>query len=60
MDELEFRRRIYADPDTMDADVLKAAEADPDKQAFREQVRQMNNKLKQATKVPVPRTWPTN
>lgn len=54
MDELEFRRRVYADPDTMDAEVLKAAEADPDKQAFREQVRHMNNELKQATKVPVP------
>ncbi|WP_218354591.1 DUF3379 family protein [Alteromonas lipotrueiana] len=54
MDELEFRRRIYADPDTLDPEVIKAAEADPDKQAFRDHIRQMNNELKQAAKIPVP------
>lgn len=28
MDELEFRRRIYADPETTDSDVIEAAKAD--------------------------------
>ena len=28
MDELEFRRRIYADPETTDSDVVEAAKAD--------------------------------
>ena len=54
MDELEFRRRIYADPDTTDPAVLKAAENDPEKRTFRDQMRRMNNELKQAAKMPVP------
>ena len=32
MDELEFRRRIYADPETTDSDVVEAAKADESKQ----------------------------
>ncbi|WP_137167612.1 DUF3379 family protein [Salinimonas lutimaris] len=54
MDELEFRRRVYADPDTTDPEVIAAAQQDPDKKAFREQLRLMNAELKQAAKVPVP------
>jgi len=27
MDELEFRRRIYADPETTDSDVVEAAKS---------------------------------
>ena len=54
MDELEFRRRVYADPDTTDPDIIAAAQQDPDKKAFLEQMRLMNAELKQAAKVPVP------
>ena len=34
MDELEFRRRIYADPNTTDSDLVAAANADEKKRAF--------------------------
>lgn len=54
MDELEFRRRVYADPDTIDPDVVRAAELDPEKRKFIEQMRQMNHGLKQAARVSVP------
>ena len=34
MDELEFRRILYADPNTTDEKVLAAIADDPKKQAF--------------------------
>lgn len=45
MDELEFRKRVYADPDNLDQDTLDAAAADPDFQRIVDQTRSLNNQL---------------
>ncbi|WP_026375478.1 DUF3379 family protein [Aestuariibacter salexigens] len=54
MDDLNFRRTIYADPDCRDKAVKKAAQDDPAKQAFWQDIKQLDNKLAQAARVPVP------
>lgn len=54
MDELEFRRRIYADPNTTDSDVVEAAKADNSKRDFWNEQKQLDTQLKQAAKVEVP------
>ena len=54
MDELEFRRRIYADPETTDGDVVEAAKADESKRSFWNEQKQLDKQLKQALKVDVP------
>ena len=54
MDELEFRRRIYADPETTDSDVVEAAKEDESKRNFWNEQKQLDKQLKQALKVDVP------
>jgi hypothetical protein len=54
MDELEFRRRIYADPETTDRDVVEAAKADESKLSFWNEQKQLDKQFKQALKVDVP------
>ena len=54
MDELEFRRRVYANPDTTDPDVIDAAKQDPAKRAFWAEQKKFDRELKQAVNVPVP------
>ena len=54
MDELEFRRRIYADPETTDSDVVEAAKADESKRSFWNEQKRLDKQLKQALKVDVP------
>ncbi|GGW74471.1 DUF3379 family protein [Alteromonas halophila] len=54
MDELEFRRRVYANPDTTDAEVVKAAQQDPGKRAFWNEQKKLDRDLKQAAKVEIP------
>ena len=54
MDELEFRRRIYADPETTDSDVVEAAKDDESKRSFWNEQKQFDKQLKQALKVDVP------
>lgn len=54
MDELEFRRRVYANPDTTDRDIIEAAKSDPAKQAFWQEQKIQDNALLEAIKVPVP------
>lgn len=54
MDELEFRRRIYADPETTDSDVVEAAKADESKRSFWNEQKQLDKQFKQALKVEVP------
>lgn len=54
MDELEFRRRIYADPNTTDSDLVAAANADEKKRAFWQEQKVLDSKLKQTFKVDVP------
>lgn len=54
MDELEFRRRIYADPNTTDSDVVEAAKSDKNKREFWNEQKQLDTQLKQVAKVEVP------
>ena len=54
MDELEFRRRIYADPETTDSDVVEAAKEDEKKRHFWNEQKKLDQQLKQALKVDVP------
>ena len=54
MDDLQYRRRIYADPKCQDEDMLAAQQADPAKKEFAQELNQLDEKLKQAMKVPVP------
>jgi len=54
MDELEFRRRVYANPDDNSDDVVNAANEDAQKQHFLSDTRALNEQIKSAVKVPVP------
>ena len=54
MDELEFRRRVYANPETTDSDVIEAAKQDESKRIFWQEQIQLDKQLKQALKVEVP------
>ncbi len=54
MDDLQYRRSIYADPTCQDEDVLAAQQADPAKKEFAQELIQLDEKLKQAMKIPVP------
>jgi len=54
MDDLQFRRSIYADPTSIDKDIIAAQKADPAKKQLAQELCQFDAKLKQAMKVPVP------
>lgn len=54
MDDLSFRKAVYAEPFTKDAAVIEAAKQDPKKQAFWDEIKQMENELKEAMHIPVP------
>ena len=54
MDELEFRRTLYADPNSTDEKVLAAIADDPKKQEFYKDLKQLDNKMHQASEVEVP------
>lgn len=54
MDELEFRRVMYSDPNCTDPDLLEAIASDPKKQDFYKELKQLDVKIKQATQVKVP------
>ena len=54
MDDLQFRRSIYADPTSQDEDIIAAQNADPAKKQLAQDLCQFDAKLKQAMKVPVP------
>jgi hypothetical protein len=55
MDDLEFRRTLYADPSTKDEAVRKAAENDPKKQDFIQELKQLDRKMFEASQVDVPK-----
>ena len=57
MDELTFRRTIYAEPNTTDPDVIQAAKDDPAKQAFWDEVKAMDAQIAQAMNIPVPENF---
>jgi len=54
MDDLQFRRRIYADPNTRDEDMLDAIKSDPSKQSFAQELEDLDSKLFRALNVEVP------
>ncbi|MBO1256077.1 DUF3379 domain-containing protein [Alteromonas sp. 5E99-2] len=54
MGELEFRRRIYEDPDSRDEDLLQEAESNESSQKFWQETRALNEKIKSAVDIPVP------
>jgi len=54
MDDLQFRRRIYADPNTRDEDMLDAMKSDPAKQSFSQELEDLDSKIFQALNVDVP------
>tara|TARA_R110000868_G_scaffold145803_1_gene366216 strand:- start:105 stop:833 length:729 start_codon:yes stop_codon:yes gene_type:complete len=54
MDDLEFRRALLADPKTNDAQVLDAIANDAKKLAFCNELKQLNQKMTEASQVKVP------
>lgn len=54
MDELEFRRTLYADPNCTDEKVLAAIADDPKKQEFCKELKQLDRNMQQASQVKVP------
>lgn len=54
MDDLQFRREIYADPKSKSPEVLKAKNADPAKLKFSQEIDTLDAKIASALNVPVP------
>jgi hypothetical protein len=54
MDDLQFRRILYAEPNCKDADVLTAKAQDPAKQQFAQEVERLEQKIATVVNVPVP------
>lgn len=54
MDDLQYRRSIYADPTSQDEDIIAAQNADPSKKQLAQELYLFDEKLKQAMKTPVP------
>lgn len=54
MDDLEFRRQIYASPKAHDKAVKEAILSDPNKRQFADEMRSFEQKLEQAYQVDVP------
>jgi len=54
MDDLEFRRQVYAQPANNDQSVLDAAAQDPAKKQFLDELKEFDSKINAAVDVPVP------
>lgn len=54
MDDLQFRRCIYADPASLDQDINDARNADPAKNKLAQELCRLDEKIKQAMNIPVP------
>ncbi|MDU0355522.1 DUF3379 domain-containing protein [Paraglaciecola aquimarina] len=54
MDDLEFRRKVYADPNCADEEILKALADDPKKREFLRELKLLDKKMHQASQVEVP------
>jgi len=54
MDDLQYRRSIYANPTSQDVDIIAAQNADPAKKQLAHELYLFNKKLKQALSIPVP------
>ncbi|WP_107852505.1 DUF3379 domain-containing protein [Oceanimonas marisflavi] len=58
MDDLEFRRRAYADPDDKSPDFLAASAINPGNRQFLDEMKAFNRKLNRALEEPVPAALP--
>jgi hypothetical protein len=54
MDELEFRRILYAEPNCTDKEILAAIASDPKKQEFYKELKQLEKKMHQAAQIELP------
>ncbi|WP_189637837.1 DUF3379 family protein [Thalassotalea sp. HSM 43] len=54
MDELEFRRRLYSDPNSKDNELLNAIEADPSRKKFAKELKSLDDKIDSVLRVDVP------
>ena len=54
MDDLSFRKAVYANPFTTDPEVVRAAQNDTNKQAFWDELKVMETELNAAMQIPVP------
>jgi len=58
MDDLQFRRSVYADPhnndDTFSDEMMSAINSDPQRQQFSKDIKQLDDKIAQALNVDVP------
>jgi len=54
MDDLQFRRSIYADPKSTDSELAAAKNSDPAKQKFAQEIEHLDNKLYNALNIEVP------
>lgn len=54
MDDLEFRRVLYSDPNSKDPDLLQAMADDPAKQDLHNELMELDSKMQQASQVKVP------
>ncbi len=54
MDDLHFRRSIYADPKSQDANLLAAQKEDATKKKFAQEILALDEKIYRTLKVPVP------
>ncbi|MDP2633929.1 MAG: DUF3379 family protein [Pseudoalteromonas sp.] len=55
MDDLEFRRRVIAQPHNEEQDIADYAKQDPEHQQFIEQMQELDDSLTQALDIPVPK-----
>lgn len=54
MDELEFRRRLFSDPQSTDAALQQALKTDNDMQQLQQELLQQDKQIKQALQIDVP------
>lgn len=54
MDELTFRRRIYANPDDSEQDIVEACQQDPAKAKFKSDMQKFDDSLTRALNIDVP------
>ncbi|MFT5758502.1 MAG: hypothetical protein ACI9LM_003244 [Alteromonadaceae bacterium] len=54
MDDLHFRKSIYADPQTSDDAIIEAINADPAKKKFAQDIDKLDKKIAHAMQIPVP------
>lgn len=54
MDDLQFRRAIYADPKNQDPEIIDAKAQDPSKKSFADEMSLLDEKIKMAMQIPVP------